>query len=297
MQGLALKRQARTEGLLRLPATRDVVDSAVLDKTASCPTEDKRDIGLAALAAQQFHPLVMAGARAFVVLAAAQHLLYLPFMQIVRYVNPAYQRGAHDALMLERQAVEDGYSLIGAELVFASDVEENILPPLTPIMRQTAGHTLRAFCKKEEHHVRTPADDAPCVPTPRVRLFKEEIRGHADTQHLAASHLVSPIPVPLDRIAEALLRAIDFAAVMSAIAVNGIHVAMCAPFALPYATMPWVPNVSHLLLFLNCFLYYFRPFSRDNFKSAKRTAVSGSSFPASLGFQATTNRTEADSTL
>lgn len=245
-QGLALERQAGAEGLLRLPATRDAVSLAVLDKTASCATEDKRDICLAAVAAKQFHPLIMAGARALVVLAAAQHLLYLPFMQIVRYVNPAYQRGAHDALMLERQAVEDRYPLIGAELILASDVEENILPPLTPIMRQAAGHTLRAFCKKEEHHVRALADDAPCVPTPRVSLFQEEVGGHADTQHLTAPYLVSPIPVPLDRVAEALLRAINLAAVMPAIAVNGIHVAIRTALALPYAAVPWIPNVPHL---------------------------------------------------
>ena len=47
---------------------------------------------------------------------------------------------------------------------------------------------------------------------------------------------------------------------------------------------------------VSCDTFLYIWYYRERSKSANRTAVSGSSFGASLGFHATTNRTEADFT-
>lgn len=100
------KRHAGLKRHLALHAlVRHEIPPAVLDEVRARLDEIERHRVRAALAGQRAHPIKIARARAVVILAAADHLLDLPFGQIFFNIDRADQRRGHNALVPKRQAV------------------------------------------------------------------------------------------------------------------------------------------------------------------------------------------------
>ena len=92
----AAERNARFERHFALHAlVRHEVPAAVLDEIRARLDEAERHVMRAALAGQRAHPVEIARARAVVVLAAADHLFYLPRLQIGFHRHRSDQRRAH----------------------------------------------------------------------------------------------------------------------------------------------------------------------------------------------------------
>ena len=152
--------------------------------------------------------------------------------------------------MLEGQVKQNGNALIGAALVFAGDIEKDVVPSAAPVRWQALPHPLRTLGEQEKHHIAALAHDVPRLSPPRVGFFQEEIRGHADPDLLTTLDFVVSGAVFLERIGKAAFRFVDLGPVLVPHPVEKIHVAVLATLAALDAAVPWIPDVvqeAHLL--------------------------------------------------
>ena len=116
--------------------------------------------------------------------------LNLPHRKVFFNLYGAEQGRCHDALVLKRQAVQHGDALVRAALIFARDVEKDVLPTVAPVIRQTFFYALRALCEQEKRNIPPLIHDLPRFTPPRVGLLQKEIGRHAHAQLLAAFYFV-----------------------------------------------------------------------------------------------------------
>lgn len=183
--------QSRAERLLRLrPLIRDTVGLSVFDKIS--PGLDKIECNavLTALVAQLFYPFVAARPGAVVILSSAYDLLDLPLLQIPPDIHRADEGRRHDPFVLKRKLKQQGDPFVRPPLILTCHIEENILPSIFPVIRQTGQDPLRALCQEEKLHISPLSHDRPGVVPPRVRLLEKEVGSHAHPDHLPAFHLV-----------------------------------------------------------------------------------------------------------
>lgn len=224
-----------------------MVGASVLDKDAAGFDEAKAGVVAHTVLAQGLYPFKVAGTGAVVVFAAANDLLNLPFCQITVDAHRPDKGGAHDAFVFKGQGMKNGNTLVGAALVFAGDIEKDILPAVAPIRWETLCHSLGAFGEEHEHHIRATAHHRPSLWTPRVGFFEEKVRGHADANVFATLDFEVAGAILLQGIAEAAFGLIDARAVLAAFAVEIIHVAVLAAFAGLDTAVPRVPNIMHVV--------------------------------------------------
>ena len=224
---------------------RQEVPPTVLDEVCARLDKAERDVLVCALPVQRAHPVVIAWTRAVVVFAAADNLLNLPHREIFFNLYGAEQGRCHDALVLKRQAVQNGDALVRAALIFACDVEKDVLPTVAPVIRQTFFYALRALCEQKKRDVPPLIHDLPRFTPPRIGLLQKEIGRHAHAQLLAAFYFVVACAVAAQGIVKARFCAVNFRAVMPALTVEKIHIAVCAALAALHAPVPRVPNIVH----------------------------------------------------
>lgn len=244
MDGLALKVHA---GLGGHPALQllvgQVVALAVFDEHGAGLDKAEGYIGIHAFLSERLDPIEITGAGTIVVFAAADDLLDLPGSKILPDAHRPDEGRAHDAFVLERQVKQDGNPLVGAALVFAGDVEKDVVPSAAPVRRQALPHPLRPLGKQEKHHIAALAHDIPRFGPPRVSFFQKEIRCHADPDLLTALNFVVSGAVFLERIGKAIFRFVDHGPVLVPHPVEKIHVAVLAAFVALDAAVPWIPDV------------------------------------------------------
>ena len=227
-----------------------VVAPAVLDEHGAGLDEAEGDISLYTFLPQGLYPVEIAGAGTIVVFAAADDLLDLPGGKVLPDAYWPDEGRAHDALVLEGQVKQNGNALIGAALIFTGDVEKDVVPTAAPVRRQALQHPLRPLCEQEKHHIAALAHDVPRLNPPRVGLFQEEIRGHADPDLLTTLDFVVSGAVFLERVGKAAFRFVDLGPVLVPHPVEKIHVAVLAALTALDAAVPWIPDVvqeAHLL--------------------------------------------------
>ena len=86
--------------------------------------------------------------------------------------------------------MQNGDALVRAALIFARDVEKDVLPTVAPVIRQTFFYALRALCEQEKRDVPPLIHDLPRFTPPRIGLLQKEIGRHAHAQLLAAFYFV-----------------------------------------------------------------------------------------------------------
>jgi len=244
MNGPALKVHT---GFISHPALQllagQVIAFAILDEHSASFDEAEGDISLYTFLPQGLYPVEIAGAGTIVVFAAADDLLDLPGGQILPDAHRPDEGRAHNALVLEGQVKQDGDALIGAALVFAGDVEKDVVPSAAPVRRQTLPYPLRPFGEQKKPHIAALAHDVPRLSPPRVGFFQEEIRGHADPDLLTTLDFVVSGAVFLERIGKAAFRFVDLGSVLVPHPVEKIHVAVLAALTALDAAVPWIPDV------------------------------------------------------
>lgn len=225
-----------------------MVGTSVFDKDAARLDEREGDMRRDALATQGANPIEVAGARSAIILAAAYDLLYSIWTEASRssllYGDRSDKRSAHDAAVLGGRGEQRGDALVGATLVFACDVQHDVVPAVVPVCRKTAGKALGPLGEDEEAHVGTLSDDVPCLLAPWIGLGYKEVRRHTDADQLAGPYPVRPGARPLQGVVE-VLGAHDLRGVQAAPLVVVIHVAVVAPLAHARAAVPGVPYVVH----------------------------------------------------
>lgn len=218
---------------------------AVFDKVGAGFNETESGIGGDAFVAEALHPFKMAGAGAVVIFAATDDLLDLAGGKGGRQADRADEGRTHDAFVLERQLQQQGQAFVGAALVFAGDIKEDVVPTVAPVAGQAAGDALRTFGEQVEDDVAALAHDGPGFVAPRVCLGQKEVGGHADAEHFASANFVVAMAVFGEGVAH-VGGAVDPGAVSVATnAVKVVHVAVGAAFADFDAAVPWVPDVVH----------------------------------------------------
>ena len=227
-----------------------VVAFTVFDEHSASLDKAEGHVGIHAFLPERLDPIKIAGAGTIIVFAAADDLLDLPGGKVLPDAHRSDEGRAHDALVLEGQVKQNGNALIGAALVFAGDVEKDVVPSAAPVRRQTLPYPLRPLCEQEKHHIAALAHDVPRLSPPRVGFFQEEIRGHADPDLLTTLDFVVSGAVFLERIGKAAFRFVDLGSVLVPHPVEKIHVAVLAALAALDAAVPWIPDVvqeAHLL--------------------------------------------------
>ena len=251
MNGPALKIHAGFTGHSALQLlVWQVVAPAVLDEHGAGLDKAEGHVGIHAFLPERLDPIKIAGAGTIVVFAAADDLLDLPGGKVLPDAYWPDEGRAHDALVLEGQVKQNGNALIGAALIFAGDVEKDVVPSAAPVRRQALPHPLRPLCEQEKHHIAALAHDVPRLSPPRVGFFQEEIRGHADPDLLTTLDFVVSGAVFLERVGKAAFRFVDLGSVLVPHPVEKIHVAVLAALAALDAAVPWIPDVvqeAHLL--------------------------------------------------
>ena len=227
-----------------------VVTLAVLDEHSAGLDKAECHVSFHAFLPEELDPIKVAGAGTIVVFAAADDLFDLPGGKVLPDTHRSDEGRAHDALVLEGQVKQNGNALIGAALVFAGDIEKDVVPSAAPVRRQALPHPLRTLGEQEKHHIAALAHDVPRLSPPRVGFFQEEIRGHADPDLLAALNLIVSGAVFLERVGKAVFCFVNFGPVLVPHPVKKIHVAVLAALAALDAAVPWIPDVvqeAHLL--------------------------------------------------
>ena len=153
------------------PFVRHPVEPAVLDEVGAGFDEAEGHVIIHALLTKRLDPCEIAGPGTVIVLPAALDPLDLPGGQPGSEAHRADEGGAHDALMLEGQLQQEGDALIRPALVLTGDIEKDVLPPISPIVRETAAHPLGPLGQQEEHYVPALADDAPGILPPLIRFL------------------------------------------------------------------------------------------------------------------------------
>ena len=244
MDGPSLKIHA---GLIGHPALQllagQVVTLVVLDEHGAGLNKAEGHVSFHAFLPEELDPIKVAGAGTIIVFAAADDLLDLPGGKVLPDTHRSDEGRAHNAFVLEGQVKQDGDALIGAALVFAGDVEKDVVPSAAPVRRQALPYPLRPFGEQKKHHIAALAHDVPRLSPPRVGFFQEEIRGHADPDLLTTLDFVVSGAVFLERIGKAAFRFVDFGSVLVPHPVEKIHVAVLAALAALDAAVPWIPDV------------------------------------------------------
>lgn len=84
---------------------------------------------------------------------------------------------------------------------------------------------------------------ASCLHSSASSRKKSEV---IQTEHLAALYFIPSLPVLLERIAEAILCAVYFVAVLVAYPIQKIHIAIFTAFGTLLASVPRVPYIVHI---------------------------------------------------
>ena len=220
-----------------------VVAFTVFDEHSAGLDKAECHVSFHAFLPEELDPIKVAGAGTIVVFAAADDLFDLPGGKVLPDAHRPDEGRAHNALVLEGQVKQDGDALIGAALVFAGDVEKDVVPSAAPVRRQTLPYPLRPFGEQKKHHIAALAHDVPRLSPPRVGFFQEEIRGHADPDLLTTLDFVVSGAVFLERIGKAAFRFVDLGSVLVPHPVEKIHVAVLAALTALDAAVPWIPDV------------------------------------------------------
>ena len=220
-----------------------VVAPAVLDEHGAGLDKAEGHVGIHTFLPERFDPIKIAGADTIVVFAAADDLLDLPGGKVLPDAYWPDEGRAHDALMFEGQAKQNGNALIGAALILTGDIEKDVIPSAAPVRRQTLPYPLRPFGEQKKHHIAALAHDVPRLSPPRVGFFQEEIRGHADPDLLTTLDFVVSGAVFLEWIRKAVFGFVDLGPVLVPHPVEKIHVAVLAALAALDAAVPWIPDV------------------------------------------------------
>ena len=226
-----------------------VIAFAILDEHGAGLNKAEGHVGIHALLPEGLDPIKVAGAGTIIVFAAADDLFDMPGGKVLPDAYWPDEGRAHNALVLEGQVKQNGDALIGAALIFAGDVEKDVVPSAAPVRRQALPHPLRPLCEQKKHHIAALAHDVPCLSPPRVGFFQEEIRGHADPDLLTTLNLVVPGAVFLERIGKAAFRFVDLGSVLVPHPIEKVHVAVLAALAALDAAVPWIPDVVHKITF------------------------------------------------
>ena len=243
INGLSEKTQARFTGLLGLHAAFEFICLSVLYKSAASAAKHKGYVVLCAFIVQLPDPLVVTGAGTAVVFSVTQYLLYLARWKIFFDGNRSNEWGAHDTFVLEGQLQQDRNALVRSLLVFTGDIEHDVFPAVTPVLRQMVCDTLRTFRQQEEFHIRALMDNVPGFVPPGVGFLKEEIGGHADSDHFTAFDLVFSTPRFTQRIAEPGLRPVNLTAILVPLGIEIIHIAVLTTFTTLFAAVPRIPYI------------------------------------------------------
>ena len=143
MNGPALKIHAGFTGHSALQLlVWQVVAPAVLDEHGAGLDKAEGHVGIHAFLPERLDPIKIAGAGTIIVFAAADDLLDLPGGKVLPDAYWPDEGRAHDALVLEGQVKQNGNALIGAALVFAGDVEKDVVPSAA----QSGGRHSRTRC-------------------------------------------------------------------------------------------------------------------------------------------------------
>lgn len=176
VDGAALVAQTRLEGLQGLrPFVGDAVGATLLDEDRACLDEVEGDVVAAALVAQALDPLIVTGTRPVVVLAAAQHLLYLAGSEVGLGIYRPDEGCRHEALVPGREVQQDGEPFVRPSLILGRDLQQHVLVPIAPVRGQAFAYAVRPLGQQSEDDVRPLPHDAPCLVAPRVRLLDKEI--------------------------------------------------------------------------------------------------------------------------
>ena len=224
---------------------RQVVGFAVFDETGAGLDEAEGGVGADAFVVKALHPFKMAGTCAVVVFAAADDLLDLACGEGGRQADRADEGRAHDAFVLEGQIEQQRQAFVGTALVFAGDVEEDVVPAVAPVAGQAVGNALRALGEQVKDDVAALAHDGPGFVAPGVGLGQEEIRGHADADEFTGADFIVAVAIFGEGVAH-IGGAIDTGAVVAgADTVEVVHVAMVAALTDFDAAVPRVPDIVH----------------------------------------------------
>lgn len=218
---------------------------AVFDKVGAGFNETEGGISGDAFVAEALHPFKMAGTGTVVIFAAADDLLDLAGGKGGRQADRADEGRTHDAFVLEGQLQQQGQAFVGTALVFAGDVEKDVVPAVAPVTWKAAGDALRTFGEKIKDDVAALAHDGPGFVAPGVGLGQKEVGGHADAEHFAGADFIVAVAVFGEGITH-VGGAIDLSAIgVATNAVKVVHVAVGAAFADFDTAVPGVPDVVH----------------------------------------------------
>ena len=177
-----------------------VVAFTVFDEHSASLDKAECYVGIHTFLPERLDPIEIAGTGTVVVFAAADDLLDLPGGKVLPDAYRPDEGCAHDALVFEGQAEQNGNPLIGTVLVLTGDIKKDVVPSAAPVRRQTLPYPLRPFGEQKKHHIAALAHDVPRLSPPRVGFFQEKIRGHADPDLLTTLDFVVSGAVFLERV-------------------------------------------------------------------------------------------------
>ncbi len=192
MHCLPLITQSRFHGLnvLKFLALNPVL-SAIPDEDSPCLHEAERYIPSSAFLPQRFHPGIITGSCPAVIFSPARDLLNLAAVKILTDADWSEERSTVQSLMPEREFQKQRNPLIRPMLIFACHVQEEIVPPISPVCRQVLLYSLRPLGQKQEDDIASCAHHVPGFGTPGICFLQKKIRSHADTDCFTTLYFVS----------------------------------------------------------------------------------------------------------
>ena len=143
--------------------------------------------------------------------------------------------------MFEWQRLENRHSLICTKLVLHRAANDDLFPTVVPVFRQACGNAFRAFGYYIKAEVRSQTHHLPCVITPRVCFFNEEIRTKTSKYRCAGGYFGLVVSVTVNWQAKGR-RLSNPVTVNVVLTITAIDVTIAAAFAFLVASVPAVPK-------------------------------------------------------
>lgn len=184
------------------------------------------------------HPCVIKRPRVPVRFTADNHELNA--VKIALYVNGPDKRLGRDALVPDREALENAEFIICVFLILDRTAYHDILIAIAPILGDTVHEPADALGEKQKCAVRPLLHHLPAFRPPGVGLLDQKVGGKAGVYD-ARLHLEMPVLQPLCGLGKVLCP-FDDTRINAALCIPFVDVAIAAAFAALSAASPRIPH-------------------------------------------------------
>lgn len=130
----------------------------------------KSDVVFATFLRKFYNPRLVQRARAIVIFAAAPNIFDFLRPQIFFQRDFPDKRRNQTPLVFERKLQQNRNSFVGTLLIFRGDVQPDIFPAVTSVVRQTFWNSLRSFGHEDKDNVAAFSYDFPSLRAPAIGL-------------------------------------------------------------------------------------------------------------------------------